>query len=323
MSHRRLTKIIKSAAKPISIFIVPHNSLPSIRFNLPVALLLAFGVFWTGLTVWAGYIAGRQFDYYVTKTDNRILRAKMDYVSQQVEKGLAYLEITRKTDRQLRKMLGMNPNLIDDSSSVGGPTASDLSDFRKLLANKASEIRETSLNNSIFKMQEESRRRLASYSEVTWYIANKYNTAKATPSIWPTAGRITSYYGYRIAPLRIASEYHTGIDIANEPGTPVYATADGVVRYSGWANGYGLSMVLDHGFAYSTLYGHLSELVVKEGAQVRRGQLVGRIGSTGTSTGPHLHYEVWLDGTPKNPMPYLQRDNKNSPLADIFEGIFS
>ena len=95
------------------------------------------------------------------------------------------------------------------------------------------------------------------------------------------------------------------------------------MRYSGWANGYGLSMVLDHGFAYSTLYGHLSELVVKEGAQVRRGQLVGRIGSTGTSTGPHLHYEVWLDGTPKNPMPYLQRDNKNSPLADIFEGIFS
>ena len=322
MSHRWLTKKLKSAAKPISVFIVPHNGLPSLRFNLPVALLLAFGILWTGLTVWAGYIAGRQFDYYVTKTDNKILRAKMDYVSQQVEKGLAYLEMTRKTDRQLRKMLGMNPNLVDDSNSVGGPTAADLSDFRKLLSNRASEIRETSLNNSIFKMQEESRRRLSSYAEVTWYITNKHNTAKATPAIWPVSGRITSYYGYRIAPLRIASEYHTGIDIANEPGTPVHATADGVARYAGWANGYGLSMVLDHGFSYSTLYGHLSELLIKEGAQVRRGQLIGRVGSTGTSTGPHLHYEVWRDGMPKDPVKYLQAGNKNSPLANIFEGMF-
>ena len=323
MSHRWLTKKIKSAAKPISVFIVPHNGLPSLRFNLPVALLLAFGVFWTGITVWAGYIAGRQFDYYVTRMDNKILRAKMDNVSQQVEKGLAYLEMTRKTDRQLREMLGMNPNLIDDSDSIGGPTASDRSDFKKLLSNKASEIKETSLNNSIFRMQEESRRRLTSYAEVTWYIANKHNASKATPSIWPVSGRITSYFGYRIAPLSIASEFHTGIDIANAPGTPVYATADGVVRYSGWANGYGLSMVLDHGFSFSTLYGHLSELLVKEGAQIRRGQLVGRVGSTGTSTGPHLHYEVWIDGAPQNPVKYLQAGNKNSPLAGIFESIFS
>ncbi len=293
------------------------------RLNLPVALLLALAAGWTGLTVWSGYIAGRHFDYYVTKTDNKILRTKMDYVSQQVEKGLAYLEMTRKTDRQLRKMLGMNPNLVDDSEFMGGPTTSDLADFRKLLANKASEIRETSLNNSIIRMQEESRQRLSSYSEVTWYITNKHNSAKATPAIWPATGRITSYFGYRIAPLPYASEYHTGIDIANEPGTSVYATADGVVRYAGWASGYGLSMVLDHGFSYSTLYGHLSELAVKEGVRVRRGQLLGRMGSTGTSTGPHLHYEVWMDSMPKNPTKYLEGGGKSSPLATIFEGIFS
>ena len=323
MFRRRLTRLLKSAAKPISVFIVPHNSLPSLRFNLPAALLLAVTVFWTGLTIWAGYIAGRHFDYYVTRMDNKILRAKMDYVSQQVEKGLAYLEMTRKTDRQLRKMLGMNPNLIDDTEATGGPTTSDLSDFRKLLSSKASEIRETSLNNSIFRMREESRRRLSSYAEVTWYITNKHNTAKATPSIWPASGRITSYFGYRIAPLRIASEYHTGLDIANEPGTPIYATADGVVRYAGWASGYGLSMVLDHGFAYSTLYGHFSELTVKEGAQVKRGQVIGRMGSTGTSTGPHLHYEVWTDGIPRNPIKYLEAGNKNNPLGSIFESIFN
>jgi len=323
MFYRRLTRLIKSAAKPISVFIIPHNGLPSLRVNLPVALLLAFSVFWTGLTIWAGYIAGRHFDYYVTRMDNRILRAKMDYVSQQVEKGLAYLEMTRKTDRQLRKMLGMNPNLVDDSESMGGPTASDLSDFRKLLSSKASEIRETSLNNSIFKMQGESRRRLSSYAEVTWYITNKHNTAKATPSIWPASGRMTSHFGYRVAPLRIASEYHAGLDIANEPGTPIHSTADGVVRYAGWASGYGLSLVVDHGFAISTLYGHCSELTVKEGVQVKRGQLIGRMGSTGTSTGTHLHYEVWLDGMPRNPIKYLEAGNKNNPLASVFESMFN
>ena len=315
--------MLRNATKPISIFVIPHGGLPSLRLNLPAALLLAFFVCWTGFTVWAGYIASRHFDYYVTKTDNKILRTKMDYVSQQVEKGLAYLEMTRKTDRQLRKMLGMNPNLVDDSEFMGGPSASDLADFRKLLANKASEIRETSLNNSIMKMQKESRQRLSSYSEVTWYITNKHNSAKATPAIWPASGRITSYFGYRIAPLRYASEYHPGVDIANEPGTPVYASADGVVRYAGWASGYGLSMVLDHGFSYSTLYGHFSELAVKEGLPVRRGQLLGRMGSTGTSTGPHLHYEVWVDGMPKNPRKYLEGGGKASPLATIFEGIFS
>ncbi|HOW90093.1 MAG TPA: M23 family metallopeptidase, partial [Elusimicrobiales bacterium] len=278
---------------------------------------------WTGLTIWSGYIAGRHFDYYVTKADNRILRTKMGYVSEQVEKGLAYLEMARKTDRQLRKMLGMNPALIDDTVYTGGPNSNDLADFRKLLANKASEIKETSLNNSIIRMQEESRRRLSSYSEVTWYITNKHNSAKATPSVWPATGRITSYFGYRIAPLEFASEYHTGIDIANEPGTPVRAAADGVIRFAGWASGYGLSLVVDHGFAYSTLYGHLSELAVSEGASVRRGQLLGRMGSTGTSTGPHLHYEVWLDGIPKNPVKYLDSGSGDNPLATIFDGIFS
>ena len=323
MAYKRLVKSLKSSAKPVSIFIVPHNGLPSLRVNLPIMFFLAFAAVWTGITVWAGYIAGRHFDYYVTQTDNKILRAKMDYVSLQVEKGLAYLEMTRKTDRQLRKMIGMTRDLADNRSAVGGPDPSEISDFRKLLASKASGIRTTSLNNAILQMQEESRRRLSSYAEITWYITNKHNSARATPSIWPAEGRITSPFGYRIAPLRVASGFHPGIDIADDPGAPIRATADGVVRYAGWANGYGLSIVIDHGFGYSTLYGHLSELLVKEGAQIKRGQGIGRMGSTGTSTGPHLHYEVWMDGIPKNPTKYLQAGGKNSRFAGIFEGLFA
>lgn len=320
---RSLARFIKNVTKPVSVFVIPHNGMPSVRFNLPVLLLLVFGTAWTGMTIWAGYIAGRHFDYYVTKADNKILRTKMAYVSEQVEQGLAYLEMTKRTDNQLRKVLGMDGSLLERQTGLGGPQESDLADFRKLLNAKASEIKETTLNNSIQKMQDESRQRLSSYTEITLYLTDRHNGARATPSIWPTSGRITSNFGYRIHPLRMSSEYHSGVDIANEAGTPVYATADGVVRHSGWAHGYGMCSVVDHGFGYSTLYGHMSEIVAKEGTPVKRGQIIGRMGSTGTSTGNHLHYEVWTGGLPRNPMKFLQVGDKPAgSFAGLFDGIF-
>ncbi|MDA8130781.1 MAG: M23 family metallopeptidase [Elusimicrobia bacterium] len=324
MLWRSVGRFFKNVAKPVSVFIIPHNGMPSVRFNLPVFFLLAGGIAWTGITIWAGYIAGRHFDYYVTKADNKVLRTKMSYVSEQVEKGLAYLEMTKRTDSQLRKVLGMDPSDFVKEDGYGGPQDSDLADFRRMLNAKASEIKETSLNNSIQKMQDESRKRLSSYTEMTLYLADRHNSVRATPSIWPTEGRITSPFGYRIHPLRMSTEYHSGVDIANEAGTPVHATADGVVRHAGWAQGYGMCVVVDHGFGYSTLYGHMSEIVSKEGQQVKRGQLVGRMGSTGTSTGNHLHYEVWTSGIPRDPMKYLKvgGSGNTSTFAGLFDGIF-
>lgn len=323
MWFKSFTRFLKNAAKPVSVFIIPHNGMPSVRFNLPVLFLLIFGVGWTGMTIWAGYIAGRHFDYYVTKADNKILRTKMAYVSEQVEQGLAYLEMTKRTDSQLRKVLGMDPSAFAKEEGLGGAQESDMADFRKLLNEKASEIKEATLNNSIQKMQDESRKRLSSYSEVTLYLTNKHNGARATPSIWPAEGRVASTFGYRIHPLRLSSEFHSGLDIANEAGTSIFASADGVVRHSGWAQGYGMCAVVDHGFGYSTLYGHMSEVLAKEGAVVKRGQLIGRMGSTGTSTGNHLHYEVWTGGLPVNPMKYLQVGGKQAGnFAGLFDGIF-
>ncbi len=324
MLVKNLARFLKSAAKPVSIFIIPHNGMQSVRFNLPVLFLLVFGVGWTGMTIWAGYIAGRHFDYYVTKADNKILRTKMAYVSEQAEKGMAYLEMTKRTDNQLRKVLGMDSSMFEKQEGYGGPQESDLADFRRQLSAKASEIKEESLNRSLQKVQEESRRRLSSYSEITLYLADRHNAARATPAIWPAQGRITSSYGYRVHPLRLSTEYHSGIDIANEAGTPIRAAADGVVRHAGWAQGYGMCAVVDHGFGYSTLYGHMSEIVATEGTPVKRGQLVGRMGSTGTSTGNHLHYEVWTGGLPRDPMKYLQVGGKQTSgsFAGLFDGIF-
>jgi murein DD-endopeptidase MepM/ murein hydrolase activator NlpD len=101
-------------------------------------------------------------------------------------------------------------------------------------------------------------------------------------------------------------EFHPGLDIANNPDTLIYATADGTVRFSGWSHGYGNMVVIDHGYGLSTLYGHTSKALVKTGDRVSKGQVIAYMGTTGRSTGAHLHYEVWRQGKPVNPMSFLK-----------------
>ncbi|HCS73065.1 MAG TPA: hypothetical protein DIW17_04230 [Clostridiales bacterium] len=122
---------------------------------------------------------------------------------------------------------------------------------------------------------------------------------------WPTSGRITSYYGKRRAPTRRASTNHKGIDIANSKGTRIYAAESGKVTAVGRAGGYGKRVVIDHGSRVTTLYAHLSTIKVSKGQSVSRGQLIGYMGNTGNSTGSHLHFEVRISDSPKNPLRYL------------------
>lgn len=122
------------------------------------------------------------------------------------------------------------------------------------------------------------------------------------PSIWPTTGEVTSPYGLRWG----GTDFHPGIDIANDMGTPIVATADGVVEYAGWnSGGYGNMVDINHGNGLMTRYGHASQVVVSTGQHVKRGQLIAYMGSTGFSTGPHVHYEVHINGNRVNPISYL------------------
>lgn len=122
---------------------------------------------------------------------------------------------------------------------------------------------------------------------------------------WPVSGEITSPYGYRVHPIWGTTIYHSGIDIGVDEGTPVHAADGGVVVWSGWMGGYGYAVVIDHGNGLSTLYGHNSELAVDEGQSVAKGQVISYAGSTGNSTGPHVHFEVRVYGDPVDPMGYL------------------
>src|SRR5215212_9575021 len=126
------------------------------------------------------------------------------------------------------------------------------------------------------------------------------------PSIWPVEGESTDSFGYRGNPFGGGgSEFHPGQDIAAPRGTPVLAPADGRVIEAGWKSGYGQTVVIDHGNGLTTRYGHLSKLEVEAGQEIRRGEELGLVGSTGRSTGPHLHYEVRLGDLPVSPLHYL------------------
>ncbi len=136
-------------------------------------------------------------------------------------------------------------------------------------------------------------------------VERRVQLANATPSIWPTHGALTSFFGGRSDPLTGEPAYHSGIDISAEKGRPVYATADGVVQSAGYTGDYGNLIVLKHAFGLSTRYGHLSAYHVKPGDAVKRGDLIGYIGSTGRSTGSHLHYEILVNGQLINPLQLL------------------
>jgi murein DD-endopeptidase MepM/ murein hydrolase activator NlpD len=113
----------------------------------------------------------------------------------------------------------------------------------------------------------------------------------------------------RIHPKTHKRDFHTGVDIAAWPGTPVRATADGIVVFAGWSGESGKLVVIEHGFGYTTCYAHNKKILVKVGQVVRRGDVIAYVGSTGRVTGPHVHYEVWVDKKPVNPIPYLRRTN--------------
>lgn len=128
----------------------------------------------------------------------------------------------------------------------------------------------------------------------------------AVPSMKPVAAlAFTSLYGVRSDPFRGTAAMHAGVDIPGPVGTPIYATADGIVGRSGWVGAYGNLVELDHGRGLQTRYGHLSRMMVAAGSRVKRGDLIALMGSTGRSTGSHLHYEVRIDGRAVNPVPYL------------------
>jgi murein DD-endopeptidase MepM/ murein hydrolase activator NlpD len=279
-----------------------------ICFNVRPRIILVVFAFWLAATFYCLFLVTRHLDYKVTKAESVVMKAKLAAIAQELAKNREYIKRARDTDKQMRQMLGMgNGKYLNLPKGIESGKESAAMSVKDIFAKNSKDIDERAINELLKETSELALERVASFQEIAWYYANERNIYDATPSVRPCGGRITSGFGYRLSPLgaRVAS-YHYGLDFADKANSPVSATADGIVRQAGWAAGYGQTVLIDHGLGYSTLYGHLANILVKKGEVVKKGQTIASIGTTGRSTGVHLHYEVWRNGVPVNPRPYFK-----------------
>lgn len=211
------------------------------------------------------------------------------------------LERVRRFDARLRLMLNMERD--PEMTSLGGARSNNLSS--EYLPLHRQELMARRMNAFLRHLADDIRLEEASQQELLQALRGNREILASMPSIWPVEGFITSRFGARSDPFTGRSEYHKGLDISARTGTPVYAPGKGVVIFSGVENGYGQVVRVQHGGGIITCYAHLSRRTVNEGQQIRRGDIIGHVGSTGRSSGPHLHYEVRLNGINVDPLRYI------------------
>ena len=276
----KVRSLLKRAFTPITIMLIPHTNRKSVSIKVPSIGVLASIILWFIGTVYVFSVAIDAFEY-------QRMKEKLNYYSSQ------FMEI-KTTMAGLKKAEG---------------------DFQKLFSlksrEKVLEHIDTSDTGSIDmeQLKQQIKITMSTVGEIKDYMSQQRDLYVSTPKGWPAAGRITSSFGNREHPRSGEPQFHTGIDIASDPGRPVRATADGIVSFADWSGGSGNLVALEHGFGFSTYYAHNKMLNVKIGQKVKRGDIIGYIGSTGNSTGPHVHYEVWREGKPMNPSHYLEGRN--------------
>ncbi len=277
---------------------------------LAFLVLLAAGLLGMGLLgSWVVFESGRTEARYRAEIEH--LRAENQAQAFHIQKFADRIECLNREMERLQNFYAKLKILADldledyrdASMATGGPQAADQDLDMYLEKNLKRQIQRVHWEIEELQMLAKIQERNA-YKIETFFDA-KRSLLDATPTIWPVRGWITSPFGHRISPFTGTLQMHEGIDICARLGTPVRATADGVVIYSGWKSDYGKLITLDHGYGYRTRYAHLSKIYVKNGQRVKRGEIIGAVGSTGRSTGPHLHYEVKVRGLPVNPKKYL------------------
>ncbi|MCT4564192.1 MAG: M23 family metallopeptidase [Maledivibacter sp.] len=148
------------------------------------------------------------------------------------------------------------------------------------------------------------------YDEFAKEVEKQLKYLDAVPDSWPVIGKITSKFGYRIHPISNRRQFHKGLDIANKSGSNITAAASGIVTYSGWNGGYGKVIIVSHGYGYKSVYAHNKNNLVNVGDRVKKGQVIAELGSTGRSTGPHVHFEVRYNGKQIDPLGVLKNNKK-------------
>jgi len=272
--------------------VIPHDSTGR-TYSLKIPAFVVTGTIFFALfsiivvgssLVYSTLMTRRLVHYQQTLVKSREQQTILDNFATETKKVQKQISELVKEDNDLRKLLGLSSwqSKIDLSSRYR--TKSEL------------------VNNSLKIAERRIAEKRESLTELKTWVKTIQSRFANTPSTWPIYGPIVSFFGYRSYPWR---GLHTGVDIQARYGAAVRATADGVISYVGWRTGYGKTVIIDHSYGVTTLYGHNSSYAVTPGQKVRKGQIICYVGLTGYTTGPHCHYEIERNGRKINPLAYL------------------
>lgn len=272
--------------------------LVSTRFIKFIAVLLA------SFLLAFGYLSYAYLRYEIDarklqelQETNARLHHQLELLSSQLDSLSARLDSVFMRDVAIRTLAGLKvPPKEVRAMGVGGT---------EITPPEPMEPKVKEIHTDLDRLLRFARFERKSLEEVYRKLQTDEELRRRTPSILPAQGVMTSGFGFRPDPFTGERRFHEGLDIAAPVGTPVIAPADGIVKRVGYDRGYGRFIEIDHGYGISTLYAHLSETLVHLGQKVKRGEIIGRVGNTGRSTAPHLHYEVRLFGKAKNPRRYI------------------
>jgi len=267
--------------------------------------LLAFCLLST-IFFFCDYIQVRKKGFELTqlRSETEEQRSKIHFFSSKIEDLEKQLSRLKEFDKKIRIIANLEKGQeTTPFVGMGGPSPSDVRE--KLRAERDETGLVQQMRTDVERLKSEAMSREESLSELEKLLQTKREMLVHTPSVWPVHGWVTSSFGFRTNPFTGLTQMHEGLDISNREGTPVIATADGIVSATGKDFSYGNVVVISHGFGITSRYNHLSKILVGAGQKVKRGDIVAEVGTTGKSTGPHLHYEVRVNGIPVNPARYI------------------
>lgn len=281
---------------------------------LRVKLLRVFG-FLAAAFVTAVLIAFVAFRFIgspyerVLRQQNNELKDELQHLSERIKAVDQHMVVLEKRDNEVYRSIFEAQPIPDSLRILQMEKAQEIAKVEGLPESKLIYAIDTTIRKLRARIEAQKR----SYEEVLKLISNKEQLLAATPAIQPVSNkdlnRIASGFGYRIDPVYKTIKLHAGLDFAAPQGTPIYATADGAVKIAGFSDGgYGNHVVINHGYGYETVYGHMVRIKARSGQRIKRGEIIGYVGSTGKSTGPHCHYEVHKNGQKVDPVYFFYND---------------
>jgi murein DD-endopeptidase MepM/ murein hydrolase activator NlpD len=292
------------------------NTLRYEKLEVPlrVKLLRIFG-FMAAAVVTAGLISYVAFQFIgspkekILQQQNENLKGRYKDLNTQVQSIQQQMQELEKRDNDVYRAIFEATPIPDSARAKELEIKKEIASILSIKDNQLVSAIMSTLNNLTSRIAVQQK----SYDEVDELVKNKEKLLSHTPAIQPISNkdlnRVASGYGYRIDPVYKTTKFHAGLDFSAPQGTPIYATADGTVTTSGNSgNGYGNHVIINHGYGYETLYGHMVRVKSGNGQAVKRGEVIGWVGSTGKSTGPHCHYEVHKNGEKINPIYFFFND---------------